>query len=96
MEQGELENQIKLKIADVIIKLNVLEFRIKKILSRYINSSKNDFIENILLVYNVDIFKYSYIKELPFNITEEVRIAFEECFSKNSTNGKLINPNKNQ
>lgn len=64
--------------------------------SEYCKENEINFIENILLVYNVDILKYSYIKELPFNITEDVRIAFEECFSKNSTDGKLINPNKNQ
>ena len=63
--------------------------------SEYCKENEIDFVENILLVYNVDIFKYSYIKELPFYITEDVRIAFEECFSKNSPNGKLINPNKN-
>lgn len=49
MEYDEIENQIKLQVADIIIKLNLLEFCIKKILSTYIYSSKNDFVENILL-----------------------------------------------
>lgn len=89
MEQGELENQIKLKIADVIIKLNVLEFRIKKILSRYINSSKNDFIENILLnnmmiplATKIKLLKHIYLDNSKKSISKELITAFNIVLNK--------------
>ena len=89
MEHDELENQIKLKIADVIIKLNVLEFRIKKILSKYINSSKNDFIETILLnnlmiplSTKIKLLKHIYLENSKKTISKELNTAFQIVLNK--------------
>lgn len=89
MEHDELENEIKLQIADVIIKLNLLEFRIKKILSRYIDSSKNDFIEEILLnnmmiplSTKIKLLKYIYLENSKNNISKELIDAFHIVLNK--------------
>jgi hypothetical protein len=51
----------------------------------YCDENEIDFVKNIMLVYDIHSFKYSYIKEVSFDIKEEVDEAFKECFSKYST-----------
>ena len=89
MEHDELENEIKLQIADVIIRLNLLEFRIKKILSRYINSPKNDFIEEILLnnmmiplATKIKLLTHIYSENSKKNISKELNNAFHIVLNK--------------
>lgn len=70
MEYEEMENKIRLHVADVIINLNLVEFEIKEIIGKYIDSEKKEFIENILLnnlilsfSIKVNILKYIIKKE---------------------------------
>lgn len=48
-EEKEMINSIKLRVANVIIDLNLIESKITKILARYIDSKKDHFVRNVLL-----------------------------------------------
>ena len=58
--------------------------------SEYCLENDIDFIKNIVLVYDSNIFRYSYNKELPHFITQEIDIAFKKCMAENAPNGKII------
>lgn len=49
MENYDLENKIKIQIGEVIIKLNIMESRLKQIISKYIEAKNNDILEDVLL-----------------------------------------------
>jgi hypothetical protein len=49
MENDEMEKEIRLQVADVIINLNLIESKISDIISKYINSVRQLFVREILL-----------------------------------------------
>ncbi|MGV3527840.1 MAG: hypothetical protein ACO1OO_03015 [Flavisolibacter sp.] len=49
METKEMEDKIRLQVADVIINLNLIEAKLSDIIGKYINSPKSDFVREVLL-----------------------------------------------
>lgn len=71
--------------------VNCFSGKIKEIGEKHIEyceENEIDFTKNIMLIYDIHNFKYSYIKEVSFEIKEEVSEAFKECLAKYSTNAK--------
>jgi hypothetical protein len=93
-------NHLKTKIMDLKEQLfnkqvsdtvNCFSGKIKEIGEKHIEyceENEIDFTKNIMLIYDIHNFKYSYIKEVSFEIKEEVSEAFKECLAKYSTNAK--------
>ena len=59
-----LTKEVKSKLSDIIINFNYLELKLKQTLCKYIDSKKNDFVENVLLHNSITSFnaKLSLLK----------------------------------
>jgi hypothetical protein len=71
--------------------VNCFSDKIKEIgekYKEYCEENEIDFVKNIMLIYDIYNFKYSYIKEVSFEIEAEVMVAFKECMAKFSTKAK--------
>lgn len=71
--------------------VNCFSDKIKEIGEKHIEyceENEIDFVKNIMLIYDIHNFKYSYIKEVSFEIKAEVLEAFKECMAKYSDKAK--------
>lgn len=79
-EREDKLDEVRLKIADVIINLNLIEKEIKEIIANYISSRQSFFLQEILL--NNHIINFSFkIKVLHYIIREE-KITTSKDFHK--------------
>ena len=70
MASNKKHENIKLKVGDLIIKLNKVEKKVKKIITEYINTEKSYFVQYILL-NNLIISFSGKVKALEYIIREE-------------------------
>lgn len=71
-----MEKEIRLQIADVIIKLNLIESKFIDIISQYINSEKNNFVKEIVL--NSLVVNFSSKSKIVEYILESEKIKLSE------------------
>ena len=79
------EQSYNKQISDTV---NFFSGKIKEIAEKhkdYFEENEIDFVKNIMLFYDIHSFKYSYVKEMSFDIKEDVNEDFIECFTKYST-----------
>ena len=73
-EYSQFTNEMKSKVADIIVQFNFLELSIKEILAIYIQSTKKDFVSDILL--NNSIVSFGSKISLLLFITNKEKIKF--------------------
>lgn len=83
MENHEMEKEIRLQVADVIINLNLIESKFVDIISRYINSEKKKFVCEIVL--NSLVVNFSSKAKIVEYILESEKIELSESVKSKKT-----------